>query len=110
MRDVAQTHLRLLVSPIAPSTSQRYLASSSSYTISEVSRILTKLYPEKKFPQPSDDEEEKVWKLDTPLSTERARKELGMEWRGLEECVRDTTERLLDLEAKGWDKEEYSTT
>ncbi|KAL1311401.1 hypothetical protein AAFC00_001567 [Neodothiora populina] len=95
-RDLGEAHLRGYEVPEAGN--QRFAITSGNFTYNQVCEILREAYPNlaDKIPDPSKEPAPTVDQL-PHLSNERAKKVLGMTFRSLEECMKDTAESLLKI-------------
>lgn len=97
VRDVALAHLRAFEIPEAGG--QRFAVSLGNFTYQQVCDIIRERFPELKEKVPEGTpgaEAPKSFALDC----EKARKVLGIEFRGLEETVVDSVKSLLELEKR----------
>ena len=99
VRDVATAHVRALRTPGA--SGQRFLISNGNYSNKMILDIIRKDYPQlaEKLPLEGTVED------DTPpnvyrSNNQKSREVLGLTYRSLEECVKDTVDSMLALESK----------
>ena len=95
VRDIATMHLRAYEDEKA--AGQRFLGYSGMFAWQEVCDILRKTFPELKGKVPLGSPGAKLPHMYQGDSS-KARMELQMEFRGLEECVVDTAKYLLEME------------
>lgn len=99
VRNVAQAHLRAYEREIEEDqTEDRYIVSSSSVTYAQVCSILKTQAPEwrLKIPDPAKvDDQEPSCTFDNTQTKE----DLCMSFIGLEDCLRDTAQSLVEIEA-----------
>lgn len=96
VRDVAEAHLRAYERPEAGG--QRYAITGGNFFYQQVCLILREEYPELKDKVP--DAEGFVAPPAPKLSNEKAKRELGMEFRDLKSSIIDTARSLIELERK----------
>lgn len=96
VRDVARAHRLAYESPRA--AGQRYFVTSGNFGYQMICDVLRERFPELRgrtpVGKPGSGVGAEVYKVDNG----KARRELGMSFLGLEECVVDTARRLLELE------------
>lgn len=95
VRDVGEAHARAYES--AEAAGQRYLTVSSGYTYQEVCDIIRKNFPEKRDTTPEGTPNAPYPNVYT-LDNSKIKKELGMEFKPLEVCIRDMTAQFIELE------------
>jgi len=95
VRDVAEAHLRAYENPAAGQ--QRYFITGGNYTYQQVCDIIREEVPEVKERVPVGTPGAPIGDV-YKVSNEKAKKELGMSFRSLKECVTDTARSLYQLE------------
>ncbi|SLM35166.1 flavonol reductase cinnamoyl-reductase [Lasallia pustulata] len=96
VRDVAAAHRLAYETPKA--AGQRYFITSGNYSYQQVCDVLRARVPEVKDRTPEGKPGAGLGAEVYRVSNEKARRELGMSFRGLEECIVDTARSLLELE------------
>ncbi len=96
VRDVARAHRLVYETPSA--AGQRYFITSGNYTYQMICDILREKVPEVRERTPMGKPGSGLGGEVYKVSNEKAKRELGMTFRGLEEVVVDTARRLLELE------------
>jgi len=95
VRDVARLHVAALSNQKAPN--QRYVIVGGYFTNSQIARIAASRFPSQAQRIPPSDNEPPpdYYKADsTP-----AERDFGMQWIGLEQCIRDMAKELYDTES-----------
>lgn len=96
VRDAALAHRLAYESPAA--AAQRYLITSGNYSFQQVCDVLRARVPEVREPTPEGEPGSGLGREVYGVSNEKAGRDLGMRFRGLEECIVDTARSLLELE------------
>ncbi len=111
VRDVAVAHIAAMET--AAAAGQRYIAAAGSLWIADIARLLRQAFPERARRIPRRELPDlivRVVALFDPslravlpdlgrlfrVSTDKARRELGLSWRDLGDTVRDTAQSLID--------------
>ncbi|KAI9717258.1 MAG: hypothetical protein M1812_004785 [Candelaria pacifica] len=95
VRDVAEAHR--LAYEIPQANGQRYFTTGGNYTYQQIVDIIRKEFPEVKDRTPEGHTGASMPDV-YKVSNDKARKELGMTFRSLEETVKDTVKSLIQLE------------
>lgn len=96
VRDVGEVHARAYES--AEAVGQRFVTAGGGYTYAEVCEIIRKDFPQLKDKTP-DPKTAQIPDFHT-ISNEKAKRELGMKFRSLEETIHDQVVEFLNLEKK----------
>jgi len=96
VRDVAKAHRLAYESPAA--AHQRYFITSGNYSYQMVCDVIRKNFPEVKDRTPAGKPGSGLGADVYKVSNEKAKKELGMTFKSLDETIVDTARRLLELE------------
>lgn len=96
VRDVAKAHR--LAYESAAAAGQRYFITSGNFGYQQVCDVLRAKVPEVKDRTPEGKPGSGLGAEVYGVSNEKARRELGMSFRGLEECIVDMARSLLELE------------
>ncbi len=96
VRDVAKAHRLAYESPAA--ADQRYFITSGNYSYQMVCDVIRKNFPEVKDRTPAGKPGSGLGADVYKVSNEKAKKELGMTFKSLDETIVDTARRLLELE------------
>lgn len=96
VRDVARAHVRAMLVPCA--AGQRFLiAAFEHYSNKRIADIIRKRYPWLKSQLPQEEKNDDLPSNVTRLDNKKSIEVLGMEYRALEETVRDTVVSMLPL-------------
>ncbi|KAI9873719.1 MAG: methylglyoxal reductase (NADPH-dependent) gre2 [Pleopsidium flavum] len=96
VRDVAKAHR--LAYESSQAANQRFFITSGSYSYQMVCDVIRKNFPELKDRTPAGKQGSGLGAEVYKVSNEKAKKELGLSFRSLEETIVDTVRRLLELE------------
>ncbi|KAF3398117.1 hypothetical protein F1880_005996 [Penicillium rolfsii] len=91
--DIAEAHVKALADNIPDGSS--YLLAGKKASWKDVGAIVKKEYPHLGF-KISEDTPGESW----PVDTTKAEKELGMQWRSLEQITRDVIDQQIELRSK----------
>ncbi len=95
VRDVAEAHRLAYEAPKA--NGQRYFVTGGNYTYQQIVDIIRREFPEVRDRTPEGQTGAPMPDV-YKVSNEKAKKELGMAFRSLEETVKDTIQSLIQLE------------
>ncbi|EIM89665.1 flavonol reductase, partial [Stereum hirsutum FP-91666 SS1] len=95
VRDVALAHVR--ASEREEAKGQRYLLIGGVYTNEEIASIIAQSHPELSDRLPKVDDLSKI-KHDLLYNSSKAQEQLGIQFIPLEKCIKDTADKLVQIE------------
>ena len=97
VREVADAHAKALVTPKAGG--ERYIVSAGPFSKADLTKSLNKAVPSLKLPEAKADVAEEAYKKAQVFSGKKATEQLGIQYRSIDETVKDMYE---SIKAKGF--------